>query len=96
MVPGSQVVVHYLIAELSPKGIIHTNAAVLRLIDSTEVSSFGLGRRPERSTMSSNDHISKLRATGHYYVLLNNNNITYCCSIDERKTALVDTTRTRP
>lgn len=46
--------------------------------------------------MSSNDHISKLRATGHYYVLLNNNNITYCCSIDERKTALVDTTRTRP
>jgi hypothetical protein len=31
------------------------------LIDSTDVSSCGLGRSPESSTMSSNDHISKLQ-----------------------------------
>ena len=29
-------------------------------IERTEVSSFGLGRRPDRRTISSNDHISKL------------------------------------
>jgi hypothetical protein len=29
-------------------------------IDNTEVSSVGLGRRPESSTSSSNDHHSKL------------------------------------
>jgi hypothetical protein len=31
-------------------------------IDSTEVSSLGLGSRPERSTSSSKDHHSKLHA----------------------------------
>lgn len=30
------------------------------LIDSTEVSNFGLGRRPDKRTINSNDHISKL------------------------------------
>ena len=35
------------------------------LIDSTDVSSSGLGRRPDRSTMSSNDHISKLKPAGY-------------------------------
>ena len=30
-------------------------------IDNTEVSSLGLGRRPERSTRNSNDHHSRLR-----------------------------------
>lgn len=44
----------------SPIGTIDANVIVIvcRQMDSTAVSSFGLGRRPARSTRSSKDHHS--------------------------------------
>ena len=50
----------HLVAPLRPSGIIKANEHVLRLIDSTDVSSFGLGKRPAKRTIISNDQISKL------------------------------------
>jgi hypothetical protein len=54
------------IEELQPrKGRIKLKVSHAKLtheMDKTDVSSFGFGRSPERSTRSSNDHHSKLCA----------------------------------
>uniref|UniRef100_A0A7C9EJA7 Uncharacterized protein n=1 Tax=Opuntia streptacantha TaxID=393608 RepID=A0A7C9EJA7_OPUST len=55
--------IRVLTAQPRPKGTIHVVSEVLRLTDRTDVSNAGLGRRPAKRTINSNDHVSKFPAS---------------------------------